>query len=119
MEYVKIGELHLAEWNYKKENERTMKKLVANIRENGMIENLVVRVLPDGRREVINGNHRLQAMHQAAIPGTWVCNLGEVSDADARRIAFELNETRFGRDDARLAKAISDILASGCTMEDL
>jgi hypothetical protein len=37
-------------------------------------------------------------------------NLGTISDAMARRIAIELNETRFATDQLKLAEAVKDIL---------
>ena len=53
---IEVSKLIKAEWNYKKENEELSKKLLANFKEYGQVENIQVRKLGD-KYEVVNGNH--------------------------------------------------------------
>ena len=106
---AEVGQLTLAPWNYKTDDPDMLEKLKANIKKNGMIENLIVRTLDDGTIEVVNGNHRLQAAIDLGIEKVMVFNLGYISDADAKRIAIETNETRFGVDNEQLSSLLQEI----------
>lgn len=113
-----IDQLVFAEWNYKKDDEKLLEKLKANIRRNGLIENIIIRELHDDAGEltcyeVVNGNHRLRAVQEL---GTYtflhVYNLGNISEIQAKRIAVETNETKFASDRNRLDELIYEVLAS-------
>lgn len=115
---IPIDQLAFAPWNYKLDDEVKLGKLINNLKVNGQVENLIVRVLPTGFYEVVNGNHRLEAFQRMKI-GSAVCyNLGVVSDVAARRLAIETNETRFEADDTKLAQMIREI-QSEVDLEDL
>lgn len=105
-----IAKLVKANWNYKVENADLSRKLVSNMKRNGQIENLLVRPLETGFYEVVNGNHRLDAMEELGIKKVMVFDLGNITDAQARRIAVETNETKFLADTALLADVIGEIL---------
>lgn len=120
---IPIGNLVKAAWNYKTDDAKRQKKLVANVKRNGQVENIIVRQIGDGhdvvnrvetgagQYEVVNGNHRYDAFQEAGFVDVVAYNLGpNISDAVARRIAVETNETRFGTDDIRLAEVIRSIL---------
>lgn len=115
---VKTSALCKAPWNYKDNDDRAMAALGENIKRNGMLENLVVRQLKTGALEIINGNHRYDALQQLGIEEVTVCNVGKVSDAVARRIAVELNETEFPTDKLRLGQVLREITAE-FDVEDL
>lgn len=104
-----------AEWNYKTQDEALQSKLVANIKKNGQIENILVRPLGDGTYEVTNGNHRLDALNTLEYKEVMVYDLGPISEDQAKRIAIETNETKFESDQIALAKIISGLLT---TFED-
>lgn len=106
---VSVSKLRKAAWNYKEDNAEIAEKLAANIARNGQIENLIARELGDGTFEVINGNHRLDAMRLIGQEKAMICNLGKISDADAYRIAIETNETKFENDQDKLAVLIKEI----------
>lgn len=106
-----LDSLVLADWNYKKFDDPEMhKKLVANIKKNGQIENIIVRDVGEGKLEVVNGNHRFLAMREAGLKEAICYNLGKISLAKAKRIAVETNETKFKADEDRLAALVNDII---------
>jgi ParB-like chromosome segregation protein Spo0J len=114
---IPLAELAAAPWNYKVEDEEKAKKLRANLARNGQIENLIVRVLPAGGYEVINGNHRLEALRALGLVDAMCYDVGTVSDNAARRVAIETNETRFTVDDLRLAAVLHDAQAESSLAE--
>jgi len=119
---LSVDKLVAADWNYKVEDPDQEEKLIANIKRNGQVENILVRELESGFYEVINGNHRLDAFKKLGIPTAICYNFGETSDAQARRIAVETNEPKFRRDDAKLAVLIKEMMdgpGSEFTLEDL
>lgn len=95
---IQISNLELALWNYKEDDAKLQAKLVKNIESNGQVENIVVREIGEGKYEVVNGNHRLKAFREIGLSYVMAYNLGRISDEKAKRIAIELNETRFGID---------------------
>jgi ParB-like chromosome segregation protein Spo0J len=98
-----------ADWNYKEDDELRASKLAENLKRNGQIINVVVRLLPTGYYEVLDGNHRLDAINKLGWK-TIVCyDLGTISDARAKRIAIEVNETRFVTNIGKLAGLIGEI----------
>jgi ParB-like chromosome segregation protein Spo0J len=111
-----------AAWNYKMEDEALSAKLAANIKRNGQVENLVVRELPTGFYEIVNGNHRfdvLQILSEQTGNTEVMCyNLGAIGEAAAQRIAIELNETRFQTDTLRLSELLKEISES-FSLDDL
>jgi len=86
------------------------KALEGNLRRNGQVENLIVRELDDGTYEVVNGNHRLDAMRAVGIDMATCWNLGKISPAEAKRVAIETNETRFQADPVLLAQLANSLL---------
>lgn len=115
-----IDKLVAADWNYKKEDFEQSKKLAENIKRNGQVENILVRELATGFFEVVNGNHRLTTFTELGFKEVVCYNFGKISDAQARRIAIETNETRFETDNIKLAQLIKEISGDeGFKLEDL
>lgn len=106
---VPVKALHKAEWNYKTNDPDLSAKLKANIERNGVIENIIIREHDDGY-EVVNGNHRYEVVKEMGTAEVMAFNLGKVSEAQARRVAVETNQTRFKDDAAALAIVINDVL---------
>lgn len=107
---VPLSKLVMADWNYKKEDDLILEKLINNIKRNGQIENIIIRELDTGFFEVVNGNHRLRAMTAIGIEKVHCYNLGVISQTQAERIAIETNETKFPTDQFKLSELISEIL---------
>ena len=114
-----LAKMVKANWNYKEDNDALLEKLKANIKRNGQIENIIVRQLDTGFYEVVNGNHRFDAMSQLGLTEAICFDLGKISDAQARRIAVETNETKFGVDNIKLAEIVSEIMQEFDDMGDL
>jgi hypothetical protein len=101
---IPISRLRKAPWNYKKDDKELAAKLKANIRRNGQLENIVVREIEPGIFEIVNGNHRHDAMKDLGFETVTCANLGEIDLDSAKRVAVELNETRFESDSQRLSE---------------
>lgn len=110
---IPIEKLIPAPWNYKKsddkESKEKLEKLKKNIQKNKQIENLIIRELPKGRFEVVNGNHRLEALTQLGKKSAVCYNLGKVKQAEAERIAIETNETKFEADPIKFAELVAKL----------
>jgi len=115
---IPVDKLVEAKWNYKKEDSRLMDKLKNNIKKNGQIENIIVRELEDDTYEVVNGNHRLMALRDLLFTVVVCYNLGKISDAQAKRIAIETNETKFLADKVKLSEIIA-LLSDNYNINDL
>lgn len=106
---VPVELLAVADWNYKKENKKLQQKLKNNFMLNGQVENLLIRELDTGFFEVINGNHRLIVMRELKMHMAHCYNFGVISDAKAKRIAIETNETKFDTDEEKLSELLKEI----------
>jgi len=107
---IPVNKLKKADWNYKKDDEILLNKLINNIKKNGQIENLIVRELPDGYFEVINGNHRLDALCSLGYSKAYCVNLGNITETIAKRIAIETNETKFETNNYQLSEIIKELI---------
>ncbi len=106
---VSVSKLKQADWNYKINDKDLQKKLTANIKNNGLIENLIVMELDDGFYSVVNGNHRLLSLKELKIKKAMVFNLGRISLAQAKRVATETNETRFNANPDKLFDLLEEL----------
>lgn len=104
-----LTKLKTAEWNYKQNSDELTAKLIANMKRNGQVENLLVRELSGGLYEVVNGNHRKEALEKSGCKHAVCYNLGKIADEEAYRISIETNETKFAVDQIQLAKLIKSI----------
>lgn len=107
---ISVENLVKAGWNYKDNDDEMAKKLLANIKRNGQVESILVREIDGGENfEVINGNHRFDAICELGIKEVMACNIGKISDAAAKRLAIEMNETAFPTDLTRLSGILVDV----------
>lgn len=114
---IPFNKLVKADWNYKEEDKKLSKKLLSQIKKNGQVENVLVREL--GKKfEVINGNHRYDIFEILKVDYVMCYNFGKISKAQAQRIAIETNETKFDKDENKLANLLKD-LTIDYTIEDL
>lgn len=109
-EIINVDQLVKAEWNYKTNDEKLQEKLINNLKRNGVILNINVREIDDGKYEVIDGNHRLDAMQKLNIKEVVARNHGKITLAQATRISIELNETQHAADVYKLRDSVDHIL---------
>lgn len=105
-----VTKLIKASWNYKYNDAVLMQKLKENIKENGQIENMIVREISPDVFEVVNGNHRLDILLDLKIKQAHCFNLGKISDNKAKRIAIETNETKFPVDSMKLSDILKNLI---------
>ena len=98
-----------ADWNYKIDNDKRKEDLLQNLKRIGQVENILVRELDTGYYEVINGNHRYDVFADMGTQFVLCYDFGHISDAQAKRVAVETNETKFEVDNIKLAETIKDI----------
>ena len=103
-----LSSLIIAEWNYKENNELQKEKLKTNITENGFVQNLVIRKLGD-KFEVVDGNHRLEALMELGFKEVQVCDVGIITDKQAYILSINLNETKFENNEWKLASIIKGL----------
>lgn len=115
---IRIEDLVKADWNYKKDEPGLVQKLVQNLKRNGQVENILVRKLETGYYEVVNGNHRYDALKELGAEHAICYDLGEISIKEAQRLAIETNETKFAVDQVELAGLIKE-LTEDFNLEDL
>jgi len=104
-----LGIIKKAPWNYKTDDEKMATKLNNNISRIGQVENVQVRLLDDGFYEMVNGNHRLDSMNANGKKFIIAYDHGVISEAEAKRIAIETNETRFESDQLKLSELLNEI----------
>ncbi len=115
---IPIEKLVKAEWNYKEEDQFLQDRLESNLKLNDQIENIIVRELDTGFYEVVNGNHRYDAMKTLEFKTCVAYNLGKISEIKAQRIAVATNETKFKSDQSKFI-GIINALTNEYSIEDL
>lgn len=114
---IPVARLAPAPWNYKEDDAAMSRRLEGSLARNGQVVNLIVRRMRKGW-EVVNGNHRLEALVKTAAPSARCCDLGRVSQETAMRIAAETNELEFEDDPLRLSDVLGRLVAK-YSMSDL
>ncbi|MFC2000144.1 ParB/RepB/Spo0J family partition protein [Chloroflexota bacterium] len=109
---ISLHNLREAPWNPNQMDEAMLARLVRSIKRYGVVENLVVRPLPDRDYEVLNGNQRLKVLSDLDIEMV-PCVVMELGDAHARLLAQALNSIE-GQDDlglrAELLRQVLDVV---------
>jgi len=106
IETMNIDNLVKAGWNYKTDGtEEQINKLIKSIKYDDSAGIIAVRKLND-KYEVIDGNHRLEALQRIGWQQIQVENFGDISKAKAIIIARRRNHVWFDDD----LKAFSDLI---------
>lgn len=106
---IDTDKLVKAVWNYKVEDEFMQTQLEGNLKRHGQVENILIRKLKTGYYEVVNGNHRYEAIKKLGWKKVVAYDLGDISESEAKRIAIMTNETRFDSDRVKLAQLMKQI----------
>jgi len=107
--WVPFANLRKAEWNYKLDEPEKEQKLLEQIRKNGILETSLVRELPKGLYEIVDGNHRYDVYKELSVGSVPCFTLGKIGLNEAKRIAIEKNETRFASDPLKLSMLFKEI----------
>ena len=104
---VDPGELVLLKENARFFKRDTFNQLVENLKKDKKLSSVpLCRILPDGRLEVVSGNHRIKASIQAKIKQVFVMViLREISQGD--KIAIQLSHNSLtGEDDVNILSSL-------------
>lgn len=106
-----IAKLMSAPWNYKLAGTDEMKaKLISSIKNSESAGVLAVRVMPGGKFEVIDGNHRLEAVQAMKWTHVPCENFGKISQAKAVVISRQRNFQWFEDDVMALGQLYRDVV---------
>lgn len=116
---VDFSDLVKAAWNYKTEGAPAMiQKLAESIRRDRSAGVLAVREL-NGKFEVIDGNHRYEAIKLLGWEKVPCENFGEISLAQAIIVARRRNTLWFEEDTLKFAKLFKDEVLKEYSIEEL
>lgn len=106
-----IDKVIKAEWNYKTDgSDEQIEKLMNSIKFDHSAGVLAVRKLKSGDYEVIDGNHRLEALKRLGWKSIPVENFGAISKAKAVTIARRRNHSWFEDDLFKLGTLYKDVV---------
>ena len=114
---VSVDDIYPNTWNPNKQSDFIYKKELESIRRFGFVAPLIVRKINEGY-EIIDGEHRLRAAKELAMPEISINDLGEVSDAVAKQLTIILNETKGEPDRVELARLVAE-LSKDIDLDDL
>jgi ParB-like chromosome segregation protein Spo0J len=115
---VEVEKLIKAKWNYKKDDKKKMSNLINSIKMHNQIELLLVRELKEGF-EVVNGNHRVDALIELKIEKALCYNLGKIPEKQAKLIAVQTNEIRFDSDPGKLGIILDELMFNKFDLDEL
>ena len=116
---VKIGLIRPNTFNYNKQSAFIYDKMLSSLKEFGFVDPIDVRsgdddgAFEDGHFEVIGGEHRLKAAQEVGYEEVPVNDLGDIPDAQAKKLCIVLNETKGKPDNEALAVLIAELSTDG------
>ena len=117
---INMEDLIKADWNYKTDgSEKQISKLMNSIDEDKSIGVLAVREIEKEKFEVIDGNHRLEAIKRLGWEKVPCENFGTISKAKAITIARRRNHKWFEDDVLKYAELFSKDVLSEFSIDDL
>lgn len=117
---VPIDRLVAADWNYKDPGTaEMMAKLQSSIARDKSAGVLAVRELPDGKLEVIDGNHRLAAVQGLGWTEVAVESFGPISQAEAVVVAQRRNFQWYADDNVKLGMLVRDVVLPSISLDEL
>src|ERR1035441_3462153 len=77
-------------WNPNVQPDAIYKKLVQSIKEQGFIGSILVRTLPDGNYQILDGEHRYKACRELGKDSIKVEDMGIIDDDLAKQLTIML-----------------------------
>lgn len=116
---INIDDLIKAEWNYKSDGtEEQIEKLCNSIKKDSSVGVLAVREL-DNKFEVIDGNHRLEAVKRLKWQKVPCENFGQITKAKAITVARRRNNQWFSDDAVKYAEIFKNVVLSEYSIDEL
>jgi hypothetical protein len=115
--WLKPTALTANNWNPNSVGVENMEKLKASLSNTGFFKPVLYRTLEDGTKEIIGGEHRIIAAEELGIEVPTI-NLGEISDAMAKKLTLIDNDSYGENDTAQMAKVLRDLEASGVSITE-
>jgi ParB family transcriptional regulator, chromosome partitioning protein len=112
-----LDQLQAAPWNSNTMAPEMLAKLKESVKRYGLLENLVVRKIPDGSFETLSGNQRLKILREMGFSQA-PCVVVEMDDAHARLLAQALNHLR-GEDDPWLLAQLMQKISQSMSQEEV
>jgi len=117
---VKVEQLQKAPWNYKTDGRpELIEKLIKSATYQKSIGIIAVREISKNKYEIIDGNHRLDALKQLGVEEVTVENFGKISKAEAVVISKQRNTIWFEDDTIKFAEVFKDEVLKEFTIDDL
>ncbi len=114
---VPIGKLVANPWNPNRMDDKTLAKLTAYVKREGLVEPLVVRPRKGGTYEIIGGEHRWRAAKELGYKSV-PCVSVQLDDRRAKVLSINLNELKGQSVPSLLAELVHD-LSRDISLEDL
>ena len=120
LRHIPIGEIERNPFQPRTEfDESSLRELSESIQQHGVLQPLLVRVLPNGLWQLIAGERRWRAAQKAGLP-TVPCRVLDVVDQQVCEVALEENLKRKDLNVLEKAQAFQDYLQRfGSTIEEL
>lgn len=119
LEIIDINRLIKADWNYKTDGtDEQINKLMESIKYDNSAGVLAVRILND-KLEVIDGNHRLEALRRLGWPQVQVENFGEIPKSKAIVISRRRNHVWFDDDMMALSELFKNDVIQDINADEL
>ena len=111
-EIVEISRLVPNPWNHNEQTPFMQEKLGNSLDAYGQVAEIIVREMPDGKLEIIDGEHRWRELVTKKEKQALVNNLGAVSEDDARLLTAVMNELRGNRNPSKLSRLLNSLKES-------
>ncbi len=112
IEMLDADELTANPWNPNSVGAENMTKIKASLQNNGFFKPVLYRVLEDGTKEIIGGEHRIIAAGELGMKVP-ALSLGTISDSLAKKFTLMDNDSYGENDTARLSKVLQDLEDAG------
>jgi ParB/RepB/Spo0J family partition protein len=116
--WVSVDAIVPNEWNPNVVPPELMGKVKRSLEEFGMVAPIIVRPRPDGKYELIDGEHRWRIAREEGFKEVPTIIVEGLSDVDAKRISLALNRLHGEDDVVRLADLLTD-LAGYVSIDDI
>ena len=118
-EIVDLARLVPNPWNHNEQTEFMQQKLGKSLEAYGQVAEIIVREKPDGKLEIIDGEHRYKELLAKKAGRVLVNNLGPVSEDDARLLTAVMNELRGDRNPTKLSRLLNSLKTSAADWTEL